>query len=104
MILIYIFFFLDNIFAYHTPNINIKNIINNIIENVFIENSGQMQNNEEFNFKRKFPLKNEMNFSKDSPLSIISQNLKKRKNEMDNSNSSKKVFTNIKIIIYISCK
>jgi len=93
----------DNIFAYHTPNINIKNIINNIIENVFIENSGQMQNNEEFNFKRKFPLKNEMNFSKDSPLSIISQNLKKRKNEMDNSNSSKKkkIFNSINDVQYI---
>lgn len=44
------------------------------------------------NYKRKFSLKNEINYSKDSPLSIINQNMKKRKNDIDNNNFNKKVF------------
>jgi len=81
------YYFLDNIYAYHTPNISIKNIINIINESVTYDN---VLTDGITDFKRKFSLKNENNLSKDGPLAIINNN-KKRKNEIENSNSIKKV-------------
>jgi len=87
-----------NLYAFNTPNINIRNVINNITEGM---NDYYNSININDDYKRKIS-KNEINFSKDGPFSIINQ--KKRRNEMDNNinNKKKKIINSLNDVQFIS--